>query len=145
MLTATCACCSLSVQLAPEAHLTHAFPFTCACCSDTHRAPSNATPQLLLSHTHTRARASASSRARTCLANVAMRWGCCPLVLLSAACTGVLLAAASSAGWVHVYQPCVAGEQAWRRLHSGVHAGKAGLAFSPDGGYLALSAGERWA
>lgn len=68
------------------------------------------------------------------------------------ACTGLacvlhvdprptLLAIASSAGWVHIYQPRVPGEHAWRRIHSGTHHGDVHMAFSPDGCFLVLAMG----
>lgn len=54
-----------------------------------------------------------------------------------------LLAVASAAGWLAVYQPLRAGERAWEKMFVGSVTGHPLLAFSPDGSHLALASGAR--
>ncbi|GFR47624.1 hypothetical protein Agub_g9363, partial [Astrephomene gubernaculifera] len=55
--------------------------------------------------------------------------------------TDTLLAAASSAGGLHVFRAEGAGEHAWRHVHTGAVAGQPFLSYSPDGDYLAVGSG----
>jgi hypothetical protein len=52
-----------------------------------------------------------------------------------------LLAIASTTGWLHIYQPREAGEQAWHRIYSGSHQGSPHMVFSTDGHFLILASG----
>ncbi len=78
---------------------------------------------------------------------------CCPHVpaaspsllfapLLPAATEGVLLAASSDAGWLHVFQPQLPGEFSWQRVYGGALRGRGRMEFASEGGYLLVVTSE---
>lgn len=56
---------------------------------------------------------------------------------------GILLAVASSSGWLHVYQAVQSGQYSWQPVHSDASFGPvAGLAFNPLGDCLGVAYGS---